>query len=358
MKILFRFTLIYFILVFSSINAYASDQAEFSIFLFQKGSALSNAELLVDGKTFARFSENGSVFGALAPGNYQLTINHQDKSFGFSLPLRPQENVQVMLTFPAAKGQPTLTIESNISELNTDSNTGVTEHKDLGEGIITGTVISAETSNPVSDVQVFLSGLNKRYKTNAQGQFKAKVPVSEYSVSLLHSAYNTQTKDKVTIVKDKTTALTFKLTPSGVELAEYVVLEPFLASTLASVIEEQRSSSSVSTVLGSEQISRNGDSDVASALRRASGLTIIGGKFVFIRGLGERYSTTLINGSAIPSPDPTRRVVPLDLFPTTFIDSILVQKSYSVDRPGEFAGGTLDMRTKRVPDEFFVKFGA
>jgi hypothetical protein len=65
MKILFRFTLIYFILVFSSINAYASDQAEFSIFLFQKGSALSNAELLVDGKTFARFSENGSVFGAL-----------------------------------------------------------------------------------------------------------------------------------------------------------------------------------------------------------------------------------------------------------------------------------------------------
>jgi outer membrane receptor for ferrienterochelin and colicin len=124
------------------------------------------------------------------------------------------------------------------------------------------------------------------------------------------------------------------------------------------VIEEQRSSSSVSTVLGSEQISRNGDSDVASALRRASGLTIIGGKFVFIRGLGERYSTTLINGSAIPSPDPTRRVVPLDLFPTTFIDSILVQKSYSVDRPGEFAGGTLDMRTKRVPDEFFVKFGA
>mgnify|MGYP000462164651 CR=1 FL=1 len=359
MKTLFRFILIYFMLVFSSISVYASEQAEFSIFLFQKGSPISEAELLVDGKPFARFSENGSVFGTLTSGNYQFTINHQDKSFGFALPLRPQENAQVMLTFPDVKGQPTLTIESNISsDAKTDNNTVPTKQKDLGEGTITGTVISAETSKPVSDVQIFLSGLNKRYKTNAQGQFKAKVPASEYSISLLHSAFNTQTKDKVTVTKDQTTTLTFKLTPSGVELAEYVVLEPFLAGTLASVIEEQRSSSSVSTVMGSEQISRNGDSDVASALKRASGLTVIGGKFVFIRGLGERYSTTLINGAAIPSPDPTRRVVPLDLFPTTFIDSVLVQKSYSVDRPGEFAGGTLEMRTKRVPDEFFVKFGA
>lgn len=224
------------------------------------------------------------------------------------------------------------------------------------DGYLSATVISAETKKPVKDVQIFFSGLNERFRTNKQGQLKAKIPVGEYSLSLFHSAFNTQTKDKVIISKDQTTEVTFQLTPAGVELAEYVVLEPFLAGSVASVIEEQRTSAAVTTVLGSEQMSRNGDSDVASALKRASGLTVVGGRFVFIRGLGERYSSTLINGAAIPSPDPTRRVVPLDLFPTSFLDNVVVQKSYSVDRPGEFAGGTLEMHTKVVPEEFFFKF--
>ncbi len=356
MKLLYRPMVIFLLLVTSSTTAWAGDKAEFSIFLFLKGRPVSDAELLIDGKPFANFSNNGSVFGSLAPGNYQLTINRQNKSFGFALPLRKHENVQVMLTFPEFKGEPVLHIESNIAA---DAAIGgsaedMIKAEKLGEGYITAIVVSAETNKPVKDVQVFLSGLSERYRTNAQGKFKAKVPVREYSISLLHSAFNTQTKDKVAVTKEQTTDLSFKLTPAGVELAEYVVLEPFLAGSVASVIEEQRTSASVTTVLGSEQISRNGDSDVASALKRAAGLTVVGGRFVFIRGLGERYSSTLVNGAAIPSPDPTRRVVPLDLFPTSFLDSLLVQKSYSVDRPGEFAGGTLDMRTRQVPEDFFL----
>ena len=93
-------------------------------------------------------------------------------------------------------------------------------------------------------------------------------------------------------------------------------------------------------------------------MTRASGLTLVGGQFVFIRGLGERFSSTLVNGAAIPSPDPTRRVVPLDLFPTSILESVLVQKTYSADRPGEFAGGTLEMRTRGIPEEFFFNLSA
>ncbi len=356
MNSVYRALIASFFIVFYSGVALASEQAEFSIFLFHAGKPVTHAKLLVDGKAFASFSDNGSVYGKMSPGHYQMTINYQDKSFGFALPLRAQENVQVMLTFPEYKGKPVLTLESNIAADEPVASEKKADKKLLGEGYITATVVSAETNKPVKDVQIFLSGLSERFRTDKQGRFKAKVPVNEYSLSLLHSAFNTQTKDHVLIEKDKTTQLQFKLTPAGVELAEYVVLEPFLAGTLASVIEEQRTSASVSTVLGSEQISRNGDSDVASALKRASGLTVVGGRFIFIRGLGERYSSTLINGAAIPSPDPTRRVVPLDLFPTMFLDSVLVQKTYSVDRPGEFAGGTLEMRTKRIPEEFFVEF--
>lgn len=355
MKLLSRFTVFYLLLALSGAMAQASEQAEFSIFLFLKGKPISDADLLVNGKPFASFSDNGSIFGTLAPGNYQMTINRQDKSFGFALPLRPDENVRIMLTFPEFKAKPILTMESNISPSTEEIVTKKVDTAKLGDGFISATVISAETNKPVKDVQVFLSGLNDRFRTDKQGRLKAKVPVGEYSISLLHSAFSTKTQDKVTVTKDQTTDLAFKLTPAGVELAEYVVLEPFLAGTVASVIEEQRTAASVTTVLGSEQMSRNGDSDVASALKRASGLTVVGGRFVFIRGLGERYSSTLVNGAAVPSPDPTRRVVPLDLFPTSFLDNVMVQKSYSVDRPGEFAGGTLEMRTKQVPEEFFVK---
>ena len=358
MKLLYRSTVFYLLIALSSAMTMASEQAEFSVFLFLKGKPISDADLLIDGKPFGHFSENGSIFGKLPPGNYQLTINRKDKSFGFALPLRTQENVRIMLTFPEFKGAPILTMESNIDPSAKEIITEKVDAEKLGDGFISATVISAETNKPVKDVQIFLSGLNERFRTDKQGKLKAKVPVGEYSLSLLHSAFNTQTKDKVVITKDQTTDLTFQLTPAGVELAEYVVLEPFLAGTVASVIEEQRTAASVTTVLGSEQMSRNGDSDVASALKRASGLTVVGGRFVFIRGLGERYSSTLVNGAAVPSPDPTRRVVPLDLFPTSFLDNVMVQKSYSVDRPGEFAGGTLEMRTKVVPEEFFFNFSA
>ena len=121
------------------------------------------------------------------------------------------------------------------------------------------------------------------------------------------------------------------------------------------VPDEKRGTSAVSNVIGSEQFTRSGDSNIAEGLKRVSGLSTVGGKFVFIRGLGERYSTTLLNGAILPSPEPVNRVVPLDLFPTSVLDSVLVQKTYSAQYPSEFGGGVLQLRTKKSTDEFFWK---
>src|SRR3546814_13365706 len=100
------------------------------------------------------------------------------------------------------------------------------------------------------------------------------------------------------------------------ELPEFVVLEPFVEGSLAAFVEERRNSGAVTDILGAEQIARAGDSDAAGALKRVTALTLVDGEIVFVRGLGERYSCVLLNGSQIPSPHPTRRVIPLDLFPT------------------------------------------
>ncbi len=120
------------------------------------------------------------------------------------------------------------------------------------------------------------------------------------------------------------------------------------------VPDEKRATSAVSNVVGAEQFARTGDSDVAESLKRVAGLSTVGGKFVYVRGLGERYSTTLLNGAVLPSPEPVNRVVPLDLFPTAVLDSVLVQKTYSAQFPSEFGGGVLQLRTKKSTDEFFL----
>lgn len=119
-----------------------------------------------------------------------------------------------------------------------------------------------------------------------------------------------------------------------------------------------RATPEVVSILSAQDIARTGEGDIAGALQRVTGMSVVGGRFVYVRGLGERYSLALLNGSPLPSPEPLRRVVPLDLFPTSIIASTVVQKSYSVNYPGEFGGGVINLTTRSTPDEPFLDIGA
>jgi outer membrane receptor protein involved in Fe transport len=118
--------------------------------------------------------------------------------------------------------------------------------------------------------------------------------------------------------------------------------------------EPMRQTSEVATFLSSEDLDRQGDSNAAAALTRLTGLTIASGGFVVVRGLNERYSSALLNGSPLPSPEPLRRTVPLDLFPANILQSASVQKTFSPNYPGEFGGGVIDLKTLRQPNEPFL----
>lgn len=119
-----------------------------------------------------------------------------------------------------------------------------------------------------------------------------------------------------------------------------------------------RATPSVVSVLSQADLARTGEGDIAGALKRVTGLSVVGGKYVYVRGLGERYSLALLNGLPIPSPEPLKRVVPLDIFPTDLLASTLVQKSYSVNFPGEFGGGVINITTRAVPEEPFFNVSA
>src|SRR5690606_17332281 len=133
------------------------------------------------------------------------------------------------------------------------------------------------------------------------------------------------------------------------EDVERISVSGRLMSSAASAAAERREQPYVAELLGMEQISRAGDSNAATALRRVTGLTLVKDKFIYVRGLGERYSSTLLNGAMVPSPDPTRNVIPLDMFPAGIIESLVVQKAYSPELPAAFGGGNVNIRTTSIP---------
>ena len=121
--------------------------------------------------------------------------------------------------------------------------------------------------------------------------------------------------------------------------------------------DEKRATSEISAVIDEESFARTGDGDIASALGRVTGLSLSEGKFVIVRGLNERYSAVTIDGSPLPSPEPLRRVPPLDIIPTSILSGSLVQKTFSPQFSAEFGGGLVELRTKSVPDENYFQIG-
>jgi outer membrane receptor protein involved in Fe transport len=134
-----------------------------------------------------------------------------------------------------------------------------------------------------------------------------------------------------------------------VQLAEISVSAAAERGTVNRALEEQRNAANIVSAVSSEQIARSPDSDAGQAVQRVSGVTVQDGRYVIVRGLGERYTTTSLNGARIPSPEPDRKVVPLDLFPSGLLEGITTSKTFTPDQPGDFSGAQVDLKTREFP---------
>jgi TonB-dependent receptor len=334
--------------------AFAADTATLSIYVFDQRTPLADAEVWVDGQSRGRTSADGALQMQLPAGAHRLEVRRADASVvTLDLDLQAQENAELIATlYPDAA--PSLLIESSHQDGQAVAS-GAAEAAAGPPGTLSGRIVNSEDGKPVANARVFISGTPLDVSTDADGRYSVPIAAGSYSLSVIASSFSTITLYDVAIAAGDTTERSIELTPAGTELPEFVVLEPFVEGSLAAFVEERRTSSAVTDILGAEQISRAGDSDAAGALKRVTGLTLVDGKFVYVRGLGERYSSVLLNGAQIPSPDPTRRVVPLDLFPTEILSGIVVQKTYGADMPGEFGGGTIQLRTRGVPESFLLR---
>ena len=135
------------------------------------------------------------------------------------------------------------------------------------------------------------------------------------------------------------------------QVEEVVVLGQFIPG-------DKRITSEVANMLDYEELALMTDTDVGGALSRVTGLSLVGDKYVYVRGLGERYSSTVLDGSRLSSPVPFQKTVPLDVVPTSIVRNLLVQKTYSPDLPGDFSGGTVMIRTRATPESNYATLKA
>ena len=180
-------------------------------------------------------------------------------------------------------------------------------------GTITG-VVNDRDGGPLAGVRLFVRGAAVEALTDADGRFALELPSGTWDLSAVRAGYSSETA-AIEVVAHEDRAITLGLGKAGLALDDLRVTAPRITGGTASLLDERQDASTVSDVLGAEQMARSGDSDAAAALRRVTGLTVIGGKYVYVRGLGDRYSATLLNGSTLPSPEPEKRVVPLDPVP-------------------------------------------
>ena len=332
-----------------------ADAASLTLYVFKHGLPTANIEVLVDGSVVGFTDSQGVVVLDIPPGVRALELRDQDLTvLDQSILVHEGELSQWIVNI--TRGLSSLVdVESSAPEALQGVQVAKQAAGSSGPpGTLTGHLVSADDGKPVEGARIFISGRSEEIRSDSDGRFKVELPAGEYSLSVLHSGFNTQTRDHVAVAPEQSASVDLQLTPAGTELPEFVVTEPYIAGSLASVLEERRTEVAVANILGAEEISKAGDSDAAAALRRVTGLTLVDGRFIYVRGLGERYSSTLLNGANVPSPDPTRRVVPLDLFPTSIVDSIAVKKGYTAELPGEFGGGTVELRTRSLPEQPFL----
>ena len=185
-------------------------------------------------------------------------------------------------------------------------------------------------------------------------QFSTHLARAGFSVSLLSALISASA-----VAQDDDSAPTQPPVMAPPVMEELLVTGGRLMSGAESLAVERQEAAVATDLLGADQISRIGDSTVALALTRVPGVTLVDGKFVFVRGLGERYSNTTLNGAMVPSPDLSRNVLPLDIIPTSIVDSLAIQKVPSADKPAAFGGGSVDIRTTSIPDDilFNIELG-
>jgi TonB-dependent receptor len=219
-------------------------------------------------------------------------------------------------------------------------------------GKIIGTVVDAEFGDGLIGANVFIDGTTLGAATDLDGSYAINnVPVGTYSVVFSSIGYSKQTITGVIVKPDGVTKVDIVMKTETFETDEVVISAKALTNSEGALLAKRQKSISVSDAISAEEISKTGSGDAAAAMKKVTGASVVGGKYVYIRGLGERYSSTMLNGAELPSADPDKKSFQLDLIPGSMLDNINTIKTFTPDKPGSFTGGLVDVSLKNYPEK-------
>ena len=227
----------------------------------------------------------------------------------------------------------------------------------LPTGRIVGRIVDAANGTGLTGVGIQVVGTTLGTTSGLDGRFVITgVLAGTVSLQVRRIGFAPKTVTGIFLDPGVTLEQNVSLETATVKLASQVVTASAERGSVNAALDEQRKAAGVVNAVTAEQIARSPDGDAAAAAQRVSGVTVQDGKYVSVRGLGERYTTTSLNGARLPSPDPERKVVPLDLFPASLLQSVTTSKTFTPDQPGDFSGAQVNLRTREFPAERQVTY--
>lgn len=212
------------------------------------------------------------------------------------------------------------------------------------QGTIVGTIEDQTTGEKLPGVRVMLKNHKVGAYSDIDGVFSILVEAGTYDLQLTYMGYDSLFVNEVTVKPNETTDLAnLKVKADINDFEEVVISANRKTNTENAILSLKQKSTNMIDGVSSAKFKKTGDSDAGSAMKRIPGVSLSDGKYIFIRGIGDRYSKTLLNGLEVPGLDPDRNTVQMDIFPTKIIDNIVVYKSASADLPADFAGGLIDI---------------
>ena len=220
----------------------------------------------------------------------------------------------------------------------------------LPTGRVVGRIIDATNGSGLTDVGIQVVGTTLGTTSGFDGRFVLpNVPAGTVAIQVRRIGYAPKTVTGIFLDPGAVIEQDISLATATIQLATEVVTASSERGSVSSALDAQRNATGIVSAVTAEQIARSPDGDAASAVQRVAGVTIQDGRSVSVRGLGERYTTTTLNGSRLPSPDPEKRIVPFDLFPASLLQSITTSKTFTPDLAGDFSGAQVDIRTREFP---------
>lgn len=327
--------------------------AELYISTFLGTNPLKDLEIELDGRVLGSTDQRGGIAAQLENGTHLLRVLEQGAEISqYSFELAPNENADVAITYTDFETAPEVSLDKY------DPNAP----EQGAPGVIQGQITDAE-GNPLAGATARIEPSGAEVQSDAEGLFRIEAPRGQYTLSVSAEGYQDAQANGLRVAPDVGIAIDVALERPGAQDAteiggasgegpeEIVVVSSYNARK-ATTANIKRFSSAVTDAISVEDLVRAGDSDVAASLKRVVGVSISGGRYAIVRGLDGRYIASTLNGNLLPSTDPFRRDVQLDLFPTDILGGIEVQKTFTADMPGDTTGGIIKIGTRDIPNEY------